>query len=339
MTKSTKMTQTPNLAPIQDVPLGTTGRDRWFVAVAVLMTAIGSSLCASTAPAQDQLREGADVQLNNTTPPEQVGVTVDQKLGEEVPMQLPMTDSKGQKVRTGYFIDRKKPTIITLNYSNCPMLCSLQLKALTASLNELDLQVGSDFNVLTVSIDPTESTQRIRETKESYLELLPNQPGAEQGWTFCTAKEPVIRKLADSLGFRYRYDAVNKQYNHPAMLAYVSPDGVISRYSLDIDFPADQMKLALVDAGNGTIGSKVDQFILWCYSYDPNSNSYTPYAWRIMRVGGAATVGLMFACLAPYWIGRKRHPKTTDDNAADDNATDDTASADQDDNSPQLDTL
>ena len=190
------MTQTPNLAPIQDVPLGTTGRDRWFVAVAVLMTAIGSSLCASTAPAQDQLREGADVQLNNTTPPEQVGVTVDQKLGEEVPMQLPMTDSKGQKVRTGYFIDRKKPTIITLNYSNCPMLCSLQLKALTASLNELDLQVGSDFNVLTVSIDPTESTQRIRETKESYLELLPNQPGAEQGWTFCTAKEPVIRKLA-----------------------------------------------------------------------------------------------------------------------------------------------
>ena len=280
------------------------------LALMVLTATVGWFGCAS---AQDQVREGGDVQLNNTVPIEQRGVTVEQKLGEKIPMQLPMVDSTGRRVKSGYFFDGNKPTIVTLNYSNCPMLCNIQLNALTKSLNELDLKIGQDFQMLTVSIGPTESTQRVRETKQRYVGELTNQPGAAQGWAFCTAREPIIKKLADSVGFRYKYDAVNKQYNHPAMLAYVSPKGVISRYSLDIDFPPDQMKLALVDAGDGTVGTKVDQFILWCYSYDPDSNSYTASAWRIMRVGGAATVGLMLACLAPYWIGRKRHPMVTGD--------------------------
>ena len=101
------------------------------------------------------------------------------------------------------------------------------------------------------------------------------------------------------------------------MLAFVSPTGVITRYSLSIDFPPDQVKLALVEAGEGNVGSSVDQFILWCYSYDPNSNSYTPHAWRIMRLCGAGFVGLMLAALVPYWAGRKGNgtPRTEDDAA------------------------
>jgi protein SCO1/2 len=263
--------------------------------------------------AQDQVREGANVELNNTIPFEQRGVTVEQKLGEVVPLNLPLKDTNGNAVKTGYFIDGKKPTILTLNYSNCPMLCNVQLNRLCQSLNKLDLQIGRDFNLLTVSIDPTESTERIRETKQKYVDDLPNQPGAADGWEFCTARQPIITALAKAVGFKYKYDRANQQYNHPAMLCYISPDGVISRYSLDINFPPEQMKLALVDAGNGTVGSKVDQFILWCYSYDPDSNSYTPMAWRIMRVGGAATIGLMLACLAPFWIGRKKDPNGVDD--------------------------
>ncbi|NND99858.1 MAG: SCO family protein [Pirellulaceae bacterium] len=279
---------------------------RAFITLAVFMTASFGSVCVL---AQDQLREGADVELNNTLPFEQRGVTVEQKLGGRIPLNLPLIDSLGRPVKSGYFIDGKKPTIITLNYSNCPMLCNIQLNRLTQSLNKLDLQIGQDFRMLTVSIDPTESTERVRETKQKYVEELTNQPGAADGWEFCTARQPIITKLADVLGFRYKYDRANKQYNHPAMLAYVSPDGVISRYSLNIDFPPDQMKLALVDAGEGTVGSKVDQFILWCYSYDPDSNSYTPMAYRIMKLAGAATIGLMLACLAPYWVGRKRSPQ------------------------------
>ncbi|MGB7345869.1 MAG: SCO family protein, partial [Pirellulaceae bacterium] len=214
---------------------------RTLFAAAVIMTSVAVSTCAV---AQDQVREGANVELNNTTPFEQRGVTVEQKLGDKVPLNLPVKTSDGKAAKTGYFIDGKKPTILTLNYSNCPMLCNVQLNRLCQSLNKLDLQIGRDFNMLTVSIDPTESTQRIRETKQKYVDDLPNQPGAANAWAFCTAKQPIITALADSVGFQYKYDRANQQYNHPAMLCYISPDGVISRYSLDISFPPEQMKLA-----------------------------------------------------------------------------------------------
>lgn len=255
--------------------------------------------------AQGVARPEAEVSLNDGVPREAQGITVEQKLGGQLPTNLPLTDSEGRPIKTGYVFNGQLPTIVTLNYSNCPMLCSVQLNALTRSLNELDLQLGKDFQILTVSIDPQETPERAAETKARYLDELSNQPMADAGWTFATAKQPIITKLADAVGFRYRYDASIKQYNHPAMLAFVSPTGVITRYSLSIDFPPDQLKLALVEAGEGNVGTAVDQFILWCYSYDPSSNSYTPQAWRIMRVCGFGFIGLMLAALVPYWVGRK----------------------------------
>ncbi len=268
--------------------------------------------------AQDQARSGANVALNEGLPREAEGITVDQKLGGQIPTNLPLTDSEGRPIKTGYVFNGKLPTIVTLNYSDCPMLCSVQLNALTKSLNELDLQLGKDFQLLTVSIDPKETSQRAAETKAKYLEQLSNQPEAAEGWTFATAKQPIINRFADAVGFRYRYDASIKQYNHPAMLAFVSPTGVITRYSLSIDFPPEQLKLALVEAGEGNVGSAVDQFILWCYSYDPSSNSYTPHAWRIMRLCGFGFIGLMLATLVPYWVGRKGTPATVASGAEDD---------------------
>ncbi len=284
-----------------------------IIATTVFLIVAPLSICAN---AQDQVREGAAVELNTGLPFERRGVTVDQNLGAKIPFGLPLTDSRGRRVKVGYFIDGKKPTIITLNYSDCPMLCNVQLSHLVRSLDKMDLRIGQDFQLLTVSIDPRETTQRVRETKKKFVQLLRNQPGAESGWAFCTAKQPIITRLADVLGFRYKYDRANQQYNHPAMLAFVSPDGVITRYSLDVEFPPDQMKMALVEAGEGKVGSAVDQFILWCYSYDPGSNSYTPVAWKIMRVAGAATVGITLACLLPFWVGRRRHPNEMMDREA-----------------------
>lgn len=268
--------------------------------------------------AQDEARMGPTVSLNNSLPPEALGITVVQNLGDTIPLNLPLTDSNGKPFKTGYIFNGNLPTIVTLNYSDCPMLCSVQLNALATSLDQVDLKLNQDFRVLTVSIDPRETSRRAAETKAKYLDLLPNQPGAERGWTFATAKQPIITKLADTLGFKYRYDSANKQYNHPAMLAFVSPNGVITRYSLAIDFPPDQLKLAIIEAGDGNVGSAVDQFILWCYSYDPDSNSYTPHAWRIMRLCGLGFIGLMFVTLVPYWVGRKGGPslEAEDDTAA-----------------------
>jgi protein SCO1/2 len=202
----------------------------------------------------------------------------------------------------------KRPVLLTLNYSDCPVLCNVQLNALVDTLNKLDLRLGQDFQVLTVSIDPKEATQRVQETKGKYIKMLSKQPGAEDGWHFCTARESSIRRLADAVGFRYTYDAKTGEYYHPAMLAFVSPGGVISRYSLDDGFPPDHTKLALMDASNGTIGSPVDQFILWCFAYDPERGSYVLAAWRLMRLAAATTVAILLATLLPFWIGKKRSP-------------------------------
>jgi protein SCO1/2 len=254
---------------------------------------------------------GEPVVATDGIPREVENVTVEQKLGGRVPLNLPLTDSMGRRVKTGYYIDGKKPTIITLNYSNCPMLCNIQLNQLTQSLAKLDLRIGEDFQILTVSIDPKEPTQLIRETKEKYVDqLLKEQPGADEGWEFCTAQQPIITRLADVLGFRYTYDRKSGEYYHPAMLAFISPDGVITRYSLAVSFEPADLNKALVEAGEGTVGTAVDQLILWCFSYDPTSNSYVPQAWRMMRLAAAGTVGLMLACLVPFWIGRKRLPQS-----------------------------
>ncbi len=256
------------------------------------------------------LQSGAGIELNDESPAEIGDVTVDQKLGESVPLDLPLTDWMGRGVKSARYFDGEKPTIVTLNYSDCPVLCSVQLNQLTESLRALDLKLGEDYRILTVSINAEETTERVRQTREKYVGQLDEAARGEDGWAFCTAPQGSINRLADALGFKYTYDKLTGQYFHPAMLAFVSPDGVISRYSLDVAFPPDQMKLAILEAGQGKVGSPVELFILRCFSYDPERNSYVLGAWRLMRFGGAATIGLMLAVLAPYWIGRKRAPKS-----------------------------
>lgn len=253
----------------------------------------------------------AFAQLNDRVPSQVEDVTVEQKLGESVPLDIMLTDSNGQATKTGHFFDSSRPVLLTLNYSNCPVLCNVQLNALVEGLNSLSLRIGRDFQILTVSIDPKESTERIRETKAKYIEMLDQQSGAAAGWHFCTARESSIKRLADAVGFRYTYDAQTGEYYHPAMLAFVSPDGVISRYSLDVAFPPEQTKLALIDASNGTIGTAVDQFIMWCFSYDADRGSYVLAAWRLMRLGAAMTILILLVTLVPYWIGRKRAARDT----------------------------
>jgi protein SCO1/2 len=259
--------------------------------------------------AQQTLQQNENVSLNDQVPRQVRDVTVDQNLGASIPLDLPLIDAQGRDVQSGYFIDGNMPTIVTLNYSNCPMLCNVQLNQLASSLSKLDLQIGDDFQILTVSIDPKETTETAAKTKEKYTsQLRQQQPNADAGWAFCTADQATISRLADILGFRYTHDEKSGEYYHPAMLAFVSPKGVITRYSLDVAFEPEDLRKALVESGEGTVGSPVDQLVLWCFSFDPNSNSYVPQAWKIMRAGGAATVLLMIACLMPYWFGRKRAP-------------------------------
>lgn len=247
-----------------------------------------------------------DAQLNTGVPSEVDGVGVDQNLGQTLPLNVLVTDSQGVKQRLGSFFNNDRPVLVTLNYSDCPMLCSLQLNQLVATLDAMSLRIGKDFDLVTLSIDPKESTQKISETKKKYIDLLPNQSGASRAWHFVTASQDVITEVTGVLGFRYRYDKLTKEFYHPAMLAFVSPEGVITRYSLDVTFPEDQMKMALIEASDGTVGGVVDQFLMLCFRYDSERNRYVASAWKLMRLGGLVTVGLLLVTLTPFWFGRRR---------------------------------
>lgn len=247
----------------------------------------------------------ADVVLNDGVPRDARDVTVKQNLGDSVSKDMPLIDSDGKEVTLGDYLDGRRPLILTLNYSNCPMLCNVQLNQLAQSLEKGGLKIGKDFQCISISIDPTETQERLKETKTRYVEQLPSHPEAAEGWAFCRTTQKVIDQLATEVGFSYNYNEQTKEYAHPAMLAFLTPKGVITRYSLGVAFPPDQMELALVEAGQGKIGSFIDQFVLLCYSYDPEANSYVPQAWKIMRLGGAATLLLLVLALVPYWIGRK----------------------------------
>ncbi|MEM9825786.1 MAG: SCO family protein [Planctomycetota bacterium] len=252
------------------------------------------------------LQDSKDVISSDGVPYQVRDVRIDQKIGEMIPLGLELTTSEGDRVKTARFFDGTKPTIVTLNYSNCPMLCSLQLNGLVRSLRDLDLQVGKDFNILTVSIDPKETTAKAAETKGNYVAQLSSaQPDADEGWTFCTTSQPVINELADRLGFRYTYDRASGEYYHATMLAFVSPQGKITRYSLAVDFPVNDLRKALVEAGDGKLGSIWDQAVLWCFRYDPDANSYTLVGRRIMYFGGLVFAGSFLAVLLPFWMGRK----------------------------------
>lgn len=267
-----------------------------------LGTALLLAACAAPLFAQGYGTGTESPMLNESKPAPLESVTVEQRLGERLPLDARFTDELGRPRRLGSFISGKRPVIVTLNYSDCPMLCSVQLNQLVAGLAELDLKPGADFEIITISIDPRESPASASETKRKYLQLL-DDPSFSTSWHFLTGDARSIARVADALGFRYEYDRQTQEYFHPAMLAFVSPEGRISRYLLTFPYDAEQLRLSLLDAGRGTIGSPVDQVILWCAQYDAERGRYVTSAWRLMKLGGGITVLALLGLLTPFWFG------------------------------------
>ena len=276
-----------------------------------------ATVAAAQPSASGAIGGGDRVILNDRIPREMRDVEVDQKLGETIPINVPMINSDGRQMRLSDLLADGKPLLLSLNYSNCPMLCNVQLNQLSQSFQDLKLQFGDDFRMLSISIDPKETDQRLREMKQRYIEQIPRQVKAREHWTFARASEPQIKRLAEATGFSFKLDPTTGDYAHPTMLAFISPDGVITRYNLGVAFPPADLKLAILEAGQGNVGGVVDQFVLWCYSYDPDANSYVAASWKLMRLGGAITVIALFLALLPYWVTRQRSPAPLDSEKSD----------------------
>ncbi|HEU4406623.1 MAG TPA: SCO family protein [Polyangiaceae bacterium] len=231
----------------------------------------------------------------------EVGVT--ERLGQAVPADVRLRDEAGREVRLGAMFSGQKPVLLQFVYHSCPTLCSLVSSGLVASLRELPLTVGEQFEVLTVSIDPNDTPLVAAEKKEKALAVYGRGgEAARAGWHFLTGEAGEVRRFADAVGFAYRYEAEEQQFAHSAALFALTPDGRLSRYLYGIEFPAFDMRLALAEAAEGrTVTSAVDHLLLYCYRYDPMARSYVFFALNLMRAGGAFTVLLLAFWLFRLW--------------------------------------
>jgi protein SCO1/2 len=239
-------------------------------------------------------------------PPLLQGIGIDQRLNEQVPLELQFRDETGNTVRLGSYFGRK-PVILSLVYFDCPMLCTMAENGLLHSLQEVKFSVGNQFDVLTVSFDPHDSPEIAAAKKAVYAGLY-GRKGAERGWHFLTGDEASIEQLTRAVGFRYKYDAAAKQYVHATGIMVLTPQGRIARYFYGIYYPSRDLRLALVEASADKIGSPVDEVLLFCCRYDPATGKYGLMISRIIQISGLITVlsigGLLLA------LSRSRQPVT-----------------------------
>jgi protein SCO1/2 len=258
--------------------------------------ALAASLLVPAVASAKPVSAGERVERTDATPRGLEKVDVTERLGTDLPRALPFKDELGRPVRLGDYFDGKRPVILTFNYSNCPMLCSLMLNGFVAGLKDVDYVPGKEFRIVTVSIDHKETTERARETKHRYLRAL-GKPEAKDGWHFLTADEATVAAYAKSLGFGYFYNQERKEYAHPSAMAVASPDGKLVRYLYGIEYPKASLRLALLEASQGKIGNPFDRLVLYCFHYDSAAGKYAPKAANIMRVGGAVSVLVLLVFL------------------------------------------
>jgi protein SCO1/2 len=229
------------------------------------------------------------------------GVSFDQKLNAPVPLDTVFRDEAGQAVplRT-YFGDR--PVVLALVYYKCPSLCNLTLNEMAATMARVPLQPGSDYNAVIVSIDPSETPALAMEKKASYAKVF-KRAGFNSGWHFLTGSQDSISRLANAVGFHYRWDEPTHQFVHAAGIMIATPDGKLSRYFYGVQYLPPDLRLSLVEASQHKIGSPVDYALLYCFHYDASQGKYTLAIVNVLKIAGGFTVLCLAALL--YFLLRK----------------------------------
>lgn len=214
---------------------------------------------------------------------------LEQKLGSHVPLDIRFRRSTGDRVKLAQFFGKERPVILALGYVECPNLCTLVHQGMVHSLQDIKLEMGQDFDVVSLSIDPDEPLALTRSARQRYLQMY-GRKGAQRGWHSLIGEQEAIQVIADAIGFRYAYDDKEKQYSHPGALIILTPEGKISRYFSGVTYAPSDMRLALVEASGGRVGSPVDKVLLRCFAYDPSSGEYSLQVMRVVRYAGGFTV-------------------------------------------------
>jgi protein SCO1/2 len=259
--------------------------------------AIASAVCAVVfAPSlRSQVSSYADKQVGpvNDKPPAILsGVGIAQNLNQQLPLSLTFTDDAGKQVQLASYFG-KRPAILALVYYQCPMLCSEELNGLTGALQMVKFVPGKDFDVIVVSIDPTEGTELAAAKKRSYLKRY-GHPETAAGWHFLTGTQASIDALTKVVGFGYVRipgpDGKLTQFAHASSIQIVTPEGKLAQYYMGVEYSPKDLRLGLVDASANRIGSPVDNILTYCYHYDPKTNKHSLIVARVVQLGGLVTV-------------------------------------------------
>jgi len=245
-------------------------------------------------------------QMLTDVPEAAKAIRIDEKLGDFLPLDLVFIDENGKPTTFGSLCTGKRPLLLTLNYSGCPGLCVAQLNGLTTGVAEMSgLELGKDFDMVSISIDPRETTEKASKMKARYVTLLPKEHDPK-GWHFLTADAKSIEKIADVVGFRYTYDKKEDRFNHASVAIGISPLGKITRYLYTVGFTPETIRLSLVEASEGRIGTTADQILLWCFHYNPDENRYSADARRLLSFAAGAFVLIGLGASAPFWFSRQK---------------------------------
>lgn len=249
------------------------------------------------APAFGQSAVVPDAPDPNVVPFEVREVTVQEKLGDRVPGDVFFRDHAGGVVKFGDLFDGSRPVVLTLNYSRCPKICDTQLRNLAETAAAMELTPGEDYRLVTVSIDPKEGPTVSAGRRRGYLDVV-----GRGNWSFLTGSPASINKLARAVGFRYKHDPVRDEYHHPPVAILLTPDGVVSRYLHGLSFEEDTLRLSLIEASEGEIGTTADYFPMICYRYDPATGKYVPNVARMTMTATGAVFTVVFGgALAFFW--------------------------------------
>ena len=247
-------------------------------------------------------------QSDPALPDDLEGVGLADKRDNQVPLDLEFVDEEGRPVVLGQYFSEGKPVLLTLVYYRCPMLCTLVLDGMINALKPLDWVPGDQFEIVTVTIDPLEKEDLARAKKQSYIASY-GKPEAADGWHFLSGNPEGIASLADAVGFRFKKVEETNEYAHPAALFILTPEGRLSRYLTGVQHDPKTLRLSLVEASEGGIGTALDNFLLYCYRYDAEEGRYAPVAMRVMRLGGGLMVLILGAVLLTFWLREIRHKK------------------------------
>jgi len=276
---------------------------------------VASLVAADSASAQPQypesyLRYAGDPQKRgeaaDKTPPQLREVSFKQRLGQQLPLDARLLDETGKSVALGDFFASGRPVVLAFVYYRCPMLCIQVMNGISSALKALPFAPGTDFDVVLVSFDPRDTPADAAEKKRTHLQYWSAESTAA-GWHFLTADEPTIRRVTAAAGFTYRWDETQQQFAHVSGLLVMTPDGRLSRYFYGIEYSPKELRLALVESGEGRVGSVVDELLLYCFHYDPEAGRYGAVVMNLIRLGGV----VMLAVMAGFFLlTRRRVPGT-----------------------------